>query len=66
MKNLKELYKKWREEIEKLHNSKEKAKEYFDSSDPAVRKEFSKWVGLDEEISYDEMFELENEFDIER
>ncbi len=66
MKNLKELYHKWREELEKRHADKKNAKKYFDSSDPEIRKEFSDWVGLENEIGYDEMFELENEFEIER
>ena len=66
MKSLKELYHEWRTEIEQRHKDKVNAKKYFDSSDPAVRKEFSKWVGLEDEISYNEMFELENEFEIER
>ena len=65
-KSLKELYHEWRDEIEKRHKDKKDAKKYFDSTDPEVRKEFSKWVGLQNEITYAEMFALENEFEIGR
>lgn len=64
--DLKNLYHKWRLEIEEHHKEEKDRKKYFDSTDPEVRREFSKWVGLDDEITYAEMFELENEFEIER
>lgn len=60
MKNLKGLYKEWRELTEKL------AKDYpgtsVDCGETAVREDFSNYAELPQTISFEEMFELEKEY----
>lgn len=63
---LKNLYHKWRLEIEEHHKEEKDKKKYYDSTDPGVRREFSTWIGLEGDLTYADMFELENEFEIER
>ena len=63
MKNLKELYKEWRVLTEGL-------KEDFpntsvDCGESGVREDFSGYVGLKETISFEEMWELEKEYEKE-
>lgn len=60
MKNLKELYKEWRELIEGLMEDFPNTS--VDCGEASVREDFSGYTGLTKTISFEEMWELEKEY----
>lgn len=67
-KDLKELYKEWRKQIEE-HNKEEMELRgshpvygSWDCGEGCVREDFTAYAELDEEIKYEEMLELEREY----
>lgn len=63
MKNLKELYKEWRELTKGL--MKDYPKTSIDCGESGVREDFSGYAELQEIISFEEMLELEKEYEKE-
>nr|DAY36170.1 MAG TPA: hypothetical protein [Caudoviricetes sp.] len=63
MKNLKELYKEWRELTEGLMEDYPKTS--VDSGEASVREDFSGYAGLTKTISFEQMWELEKEYEKE-
>ena len=60
MKNLKELYKEWRELTEGLMEDYPKTS--IDCGESGVREDFSNYAELNEVISFEEMEKLEKEY----
>ena len=60
MKNLKELYKEWRELTEGLMEDFPKTS--VDCGEASVREDFSNYAELKEVISFEEMEQLEKEY----
>ena len=60
MKNLKELYKEWRELTKGL--MKDFPKTSVDCGEASVREDFSGYAELGRVISFEEMYELEKEY----
>ena len=60
MKNLKELYKEWRELTEGLMEDFPNTS--VDCGEVSVREDFSGYAGLTKTISFEEMWELEKEY----
>ena len=56
MKDLEKIYKEWRKLNEELGASS-------DCGEQVVREDFSTYAGLEEEISFEEMLELERNFE---
>ena len=63
MKNLKELYKEWRELTEGLMEDFPNTS--VDCGESRVREDFSAYAELKEIISFEEMWELEKEYNKE-
>ena len=63
MKNLKELYKEWRELTEGLIEDYPNTS--VDCGEGTVREDFSNYAGLKEVISFEEMEQLEKEYEKE-
>lgn len=63
MKNLKGLYAEWRKLMEELMEDYPKTS--VDCGESRVREDFSGYVGLKETISFEEMWELEKEYEKE-
>ena len=63
MKNLKELYKEWRKLTEGLMEDYPGTS--VDCGERTVREDFSGYAGLKETISFEEMWELEKEYEKE-
>ena len=63
MKNLKELYKEWRELTEGLMEDYPKTS--VDCGETSVREDFSNYAELQETISFEDMLELEKEYNKE-
>lgn len=63
MKNLKELYKEWRELTEGLMEDFPNTS--IDCGESRVREDFSGYAELGRVISFEEMFELEKEYEKE-
>ncbi len=63
MKNLKELYKEWRELTEELMGDFSNAS--VDCGESRVREDFSGYAELGRVISFEEMWELEKEYEKE-
>ena len=59
-KNLMEVYRAWREVTEELINEGNAGS--VDCGEVAVREDFSNYAELDKEISFEEMLELEREY----
>ena len=60
MKNLKELYKEWRELTEGLMENYPKTS--IDCGKASAREDFSNYAELQETISFEDMLELEKEY----
>lgn len=56
MKDLEKIYKEWRELNEEIEASS-------DCGEQVVREDFSNYAELEEEISFEEMLELERNFE---
>lgn len=63
MKDLKGIYKEWRELLEGLMEDYPKTS--VDCGESGVREDFSEYAGLKETISFEEMFKLEKEYNKE-
>ena len=65
MKNLQEIYNKWRKEIEEL-NKDEDVRHHgtYDCGEAIAREDFSNYADLEEEITFEEMLELENNYEV--
>lgn len=69
--NLQEKYNEWRKDIEKenlwqkFHGGSNPIFTEFDSGEKTARMGFSEYAELENEVSFEEMFELENDFDNE-
>ena len=63
MKNLKELYKEWRKLTEGL--MEDYSNTSVDCGEVTVREDFSNYTGLKEVISFEEMEQLEKEYEKE-
>ena len=59
-KDLMEIYREWRKVSEEMLEDGFKGS--VDCGEQAVREDFSNYAELDEEISFEEMFELEKEY----
>lgn len=61
MKNLFNMYKEWRKVSEEM--LEDGFNGTIDCGEQSVREDFSNYAELDEEISFEEMFELEREYE---
>lgn len=60
MKNLKVLYAEWRKLMEELMEDYPKTS--VDCGEASIREDFSRYAGLTKTISFEEMLELEKEY----
>lgn len=61
-KNLKEIYKEWRETTEEL-NKTDAIQSSIDCGEGSARESFTAYAGLKKEITFEEMLELEKDYE---
>ena len=61
-KNLREMYKEWRETTEEL-NKTDFVQSPVDCGEGSARESFSAYAGLNKEITFEEMLELEKDYE---
>lgn len=68
MKDLQTTYNRWRKEIEELNQEAERTGDIhlngtWDCGEAIAREDFSNYANLEKEITFEEMIELENNYE---